>query len=69
MKEKSSIQIYVLNLIYLNVSFVIFQFVVGMVKFNYENVVGFVELMGETLTYTVYAAVFFDPIIILLYWK
>lgn len=58
MKEKSSIQIYVLNLIYLNVSFVIFQFVVGMVKFNYENVVGFVELMGETLTYTVYAAVF-----------
>ena len=28
MKEKSSIQIHVLNLIYLNVSFVIFQFCV-----------------------------------------
>jgi len=58
MKGKSGVQIHVLNLIYLNVSFVIFQFIVGMVKFNYENVIGFVELMGDTLTYIVYATVF-----------
>lgn len=56
MREKTDAQVYVLHIIYLNLSFVIFQFIIMMIKLNYESVIQFVDVMGGTLRNILLAA-------------